>query len=185
VLERLKRGRRTQQQAHQVLQQSNGAQLPPHYAYAVWDDKANQMLKFRHLLNHKNPATCKIWDRAGANEYGRLMQCIGKKRKPEDRIQGMISMKFIRRNRVPRDKIVTYARFVADVHPQKDEPNRMRLTAGGDRLPYDGKKSTETAILETTKILLNSAISTPGARFGCFDIGNMYLNTKLPSSEYM
>ena len=61
----------------------------------------------------------------------------------------------------------------------------MRLTAGGDRLPYDGKKSTETAGLETTKILLNSVVSTPGARFACFDIGNMYLNTKLPSPEYM
>jgi hypothetical protein len=39
--------------------------------------------------------------------------------------------------------------------------------------------------LETTKILLNSVVSTPGARFACFDIGNMYLNTKLPSPENM
>jgi hypothetical protein len=61
----------------------------------------------------------------------------------------------------------------------------MRLTAGGDRLPYDGKKITETAGLETTKILLNSVISTPGARFTCYDIGNMYLNTKLLTPEYM
>jgi hypothetical protein len=114
-----------------------------------------------------------------------LMQGIGKDWKPEDRIKGMNSMRFITKQQVPKGKIVTYARFVADIRPQKDEPNRMRLTAGGDRLPYDGKKSTETAGLETTKILLNSVISTPGARFGCFDISNMYLNTKLPSPEYM
>ena len=74
---------------------------------------------------------------------------------------------------------------MADIRPQKDEPNRMRLTAGGDRLPYDGKKSTRTTGLETTKILFNSVVSTPGARFACYDISNMYLNTTLPSPEYM
>ena len=89
------------------------------------------MLEFRHLLNHKNPTTQKAWDTAGANKYGRLMQGI-ETRKPEDRIKGMNSMKFINKRQVPKDKIVTYARFCADVRPQKDEPNRMRLTAGGD-----------------------------------------------------
>eukprot|EP00978_Attheya_sp_CCMP212_P036456 scaffold165431_cov36-Attheya_sp.AAC.1 len=63
------------------------------------------------------------------------MQGIGKNRKPEERITGMNSMKFIHKQNVPKGKIVTYARFVADICPQKDEPNRMRLTAGGDRLP--------------------------------------------------
>ena len=52
-------------------------------------------------------------------------------------------------------------------------------------MTYNGKKSTETAGLETTKMLLNSVVSTPNAKFACFDIGNMYLNTKLPSPEYM
>eukprot|EP00978_Attheya_sp_CCMP212_P015890 scaffold41124_cov54-Attheya_sp.AAC.2 len=102
------------------------------------------------------------------------MQGIGKNRKPEERITGMNSMKFIHKQNVPKGKIVTYAQFVADIRPQKDEPHRMRLTVGGDRLPYDRKKSTETAGLETTKILIT-----------CFDIGNMYLNTKLPSPEFM
>jgi hypothetical protein len=184
TVNRLKQ-RTEKHQANQILQQHPTVSLPPHYANAVWDDEAGRMLEFRHLLNHKNPATRKIWDRAGANEYGRLMQGIGKNRQPEDRITGMNSMHFIHKENVPKRKVVTYARFVADIRPQKDEPNRMRLTAGGDRLPYGGKKSTETAGLETTKILLNSVVSTPGARFACFDISNMYLNTKLPSPEYM
>ena len=94
-------------------------------------------------------------------------------------------MQFIKKKQVPKGKIITYARFVADIRPQKDEKERMRLTAGGDRLIYDGKKSTETAGLETTKMLLNSVVSTPNAKFACFDIGNMYLNTKLPSPEYI
>jgi hypothetical protein len=181
---RLKRRRETQQ-ANEALQQTIRAPLPPHYAYAVWDDEENRMLKFRHLLNHKNATTCKTWDIAGSNEYGRLMRGIGKNRRPEDHIKGMNSMRIINKKQFPKAQIITYARFVADIRPQNNKPHRMRLTAGGDRLPYDGKKSTETAGLETTKILLNSVISPPGAKFGCFDISNMYLSTKLPSPEYM
>ena len=94
-------------------------------------------------------------------------------------------MHFIKKQQVPKGKRVTYARFVADIRPHKDEKEQMRLTAGGNRLIYNGKKSTETAGLETTKMLLNSVVSTPNAKFACFDIGNMYLNTKLPSPEYM
>jgi hypothetical protein len=159
--------------------------LPPHYINAVYDDETGKMLEYRHLLNHKNPRTKQIWDRAGANEFGRLMQGIGKERKPEERIKGMNSMKFISKHKVPKHKTITYARFVSDIRPQKDEQERVRLTAGGNRLPYEGKTSTETAGLETTKILLNSTISTKDGKFACFDIGNMYLNTTLPSPEYM
>jgi hypothetical protein len=117
---RLKRRRETQP-ANEALQQTTCAPLPPHYVYAVWDDQENQMLEFRHLLNHKNPTPRKTWDIAGANEYGRLMQGIGEKRKPEDHIKGMNSMRFIHKKLVPEAKIVTYARFVADIRPQKDD----------------------------------------------------------------
>ena len=42
----------------------------------------------------------------------------------------------------------------------------MKLTKRGNILEYDGKKSIETPGLETTKILVNSVISNPEARFG-------------------
>ena len=61
----------------------------------------------------------------------------------------------------------------------------MQLTAGGNRLEYNGKKSTKTASLETIKILWNSVLSTKDTRFVVANIGNMYLNKKLPSPEYM
>ena len=70
---------------------------------------------------------------------------------------------------------------MADILPQKIKPRRVGLTAGGNILEYDGKKSTEMSGLETTKILVNSVISTPRARFGCFEINNMYLNTIMRS----
>ena len=92
-------------------------------------------------------------------------------------------MQFIKNKLVPRHKTVTYEIFVTDIRPKKYEPRKMILTAGGNRLEYQGKKSTEKSGLETNKILVNSIISTPEARFGCFDTSNIYLNTKIPSPE--
>ena len=61
----------------------------------------------------------------------------------------------------------------------------MRVTVGGDKLPFDGDASTKTASLTTTKILLNSTISTPGARFMTSDIKDFYYGNPLGKPEYM
>ena len=44
---------------------------------------------------------------------------------------------------------------------------------------------TPTADMITVKILLNSVISTPGARFANADISNFYLMTPLKRPEYI
>eukprot|EP00957_Ditylum_brightwellii_P145575 11084293-Ditylum_brightwellii.AAC.1 len=46
---------------------------------------------------------------------------------------------------------------------QKANPNRTRLTVGGDCVGYPFDVSTPTADLVTAKILMNSVISTEGA----------------------
>ena len=46
-------------------------------------------------------------------------------------------------------------------------------------MEYNGPITTETADITTVKILLNSTISTPGAKFCCFDIKNFYLRTPM------
>jgi hypothetical protein len=48
-----------------------------------------------------------------------------------------------------------------------------------------GDKSTRTAELDTTKVLFNSVVSTPDARFCTMDITNFYLNTPLDHPEYL
>jgi hypothetical protein len=58
---------------------------------------------------------------------------------------------------------------------------RTRLTVGGDQIEYPGDKSTRTSGLTTAKILINSVISTLGAKFLVIDINNFYLNT--PSED--
>jgi hypothetical protein len=59
---------------------------------------------------------------------------------------------------------VTYARIVVDYRPQKADPNRVRITAGGNLINYPGELTTRTAVLTTSKILWNSTLSTPGAK---------------------
>jgi hypothetical protein len=63
--------------------------------------------------------------------------------------------------------------------------NCTRLTVGGDQIEYPGDTYTRTAALTTAKILINSVISTLGAKFLVIDITNFYLNTPLGLFEYM
>jgi hypothetical protein len=81
---------------------------------------------------------------------------------------------------------VTYGLITCLIQPEKiDEPNRTRLVAGGDRVHYPGDTSTPTANLLTIKILINSIISTAGAKFMTMDIKDFYLNTPMARYEYM
>jgi hypothetical protein len=94
-------------------------------------------------------------------------------------------MHFIPISDLPSDRKATYLRIVADYKPHKAEPNRIRFTVGGNRIDYPGKVSTPTADLATVKILLNSVLSTPNARFMTIDIKDFYLNTPMDRYEYM
>ena len=86
---------------------------------------------------------------------------------------------------MPSHKRATYARFVVDVRPEKKDPNRVRITAGGDRLDYFGETSTESASLETAKILLNSVLSTKNAKFMSIDISNFYIQNDLEDYQWI
>ena len=114
----------------------------------------------------------KIWLHSYANELGRLAQGIRD-------IPGTDTIKFISKDQVPKGQKVTYGRIVVTHRPQKPEPNRSRLTAGGDRLDSPVDTATPTSDLTTIKLLWNSAISTPGARYVTMDVKNFYLNTPL------
>ena len=66
---------------------------------------------------------------------------------------------------------------MVDFCPQKEDPNRVRITAGGNLIQYPGELTTQTADLTTAKLLWNSVLSTPGAKFMALDVGNFYLMT--------
>ena len=153
------------------------------YANSVLDEDTGRKLEYRHLIKH--PKFKAVWTKSGANEFGRLFQGIGKNTDGTQRVSGTDTCHWIHKHQIPATKKVTYARICCDVRPEKAEQERTRITAGGDQLEYDGDVSTKTAGLETAKILFNSIISTPGARFMTMDISNMYLNTPLKDFQYM
>ena len=141
------------------------------YANAVIDGETGEIMEYRHLL--KNPKHCERWQRAFGREIRRLATTTE-------------TIKFVLLSEIPRDRLKdqTYARIVADERPEKPEPDRIRVTMGGDRINYPGDCGTPTADLLTVKLLLNSIISTEHAKFMTIDIKDFYLMTPMDRYEY-
>jgi hypothetical protein len=103
-------------------------------------------------------------------------------------VTGTNTIFFIPKDKVPqtRAKDITNGLITCLIRPEKtDEPNQIRLVAGGDRVHYPFDAGTPTTNLLTVKLLINSMISTPGARFFTMDIKNFYLCTPMTRYEYM
>ena len=64
-----------------------------------------------------------------------------------------------------RRKNITYARIACNRRPQKEEVNCTRIVVGGNLINCPFDCGTPTADLITVKLLLNSVISTPHARW--------------------
>ena len=153
-------------------------------AFAITHPDTGKQLEYRHLL--RDPLYTSIWQESAANEFGRLAQGIGRNPDGTQRIKGTNTFFFIPKHKVPKGRIVTYARFVCTYRPDKEEKNRTRLTVGGNLLTdYAGDVSTDTAGLELIKMHWQSVLSTPNARYMTMDISNFYLNTALDRFEYM
>ena len=86
---------------------------------------------------------------------------------------------------IPNDRVVTYANIIVDYRPQKEYPNRVRITVGGNLIIYPGELTTRTADITTSKILWNSVLSTKNAKYMCHDIKNIYLCAPMNRYEYM
>ena len=74
-------------------------------------------------------------------------------------------MRFTREDKILAHKPVIYPRLTAAYRAKKADLYRIRITAGRDKLTYDGKTATYGAGLTTIKTHLNSVVSTPGAKY--------------------
>lgn len=121
------------------------------------------------------------WLQALSNEFGRLAQGNKYNVKITDTID------FIPKSTVPQDRKVTYGSFVCDYRALKDDPYRIRLVVGGDRLDYNEDPASPAAGLLETKLLLNSVISDAhkGARFMSMDLKDHFLASPMNRPEYM
>jgi hypothetical protein len=155
---------------------------PNSAANAVIHETTGTSMNYRLLIEGPDK---KLWLHSMANDLGRLAQGVGKNRPADQRVTGTNTIFFIKNCDVPKGRQVTYCKQEVSIRPTKAETHRVRNCAGGDRLDFPGPTSTQTASLKTIKLLLNSTISTPGARFSAFDIKNFYYGTPMPRYEYM
>jgi hypothetical protein len=84
-----------------------------------------------------------------------------------------------------RRKEVTYTRICANYRPEKTDPNRIHITGDGNLIKYPRDIGKQTADLLTVKLLINSVISIPGAKFMSLDIRNFYLMAPMDRPEYV
>ena len=88
---------------------------------------------------------------------------------------------------IPKDrqKDVTYGRIVVSYRTKKLDPNRSRLTLGGERIVCLYDVSTPASDLPTIKMHWDSVLSSPGAKFFTVNIANFYLGTPMDRPEFM
>ena len=59
---------------------------------------------------------------------------------------------------------------MVDYHLQQEDPNHIILIFGGNLIEYPGDVSTYTADTTSSKIVYNSVVSTPKAKYICIHI---------------
>ncbi|KAL7426973.1 hypothetical protein ACHAXH_000515 [Discostella pseudostelligera] len=141
----------------------------------------------KSITNYKklaaDPVMRDTWARAFGKEFGNL--ALGDNATKTPGTDSIFVLMHDQIRQIPRDHTITYTQIVVDYRPQKTDPNRVRLTAGGNLIEYPGELTTQTADLTTTKMLWNSIISTKDARYLCLEIKNFYLGTPMDRFEYM
>ena len=73
----------------------------------------------------------------------------------------------------------TYARIVLDHQPQKEDTNRIHITASGNLIKCDGELSVRSANITTAKLRWNSIISTKNTRYMYLNLSLFYLTANL------
>jgi hypothetical protein len=140
-------------------------------AYAVLDNETGDLLEYRHLMKH--PKYKDVWTKSFGTEIRRLATTTE-------------TIFFVQRENIPdnRKGDETYARIVCTYRKGKKDKYRTRITMGGNLVNYPGDCGTPTADLLTVKLLLNSIISTPNAKFMTLDLKDFYLMTPMKRYEY-
>ena len=131
-----------------------------------------------------DPATAETWQTAFGKDFGGMTQDDNKTGQKGTNAMFVMSHKAIKQA-LENKKKFTYGNPLVDYRPQKDDPHRIRITAGGNLITYESSPSVRTADLDTAKLHWNSVISTPNARYMCLDIKNFYLTAKLDYYKYM
>jgi len=155
----------------QAASQTSPLQFLCDLAYAVLDDDTGDLIEYRHLIKH--PKYKDTW----SNSFGKEIRWVATTTE---------TIFFISKTDIPQDRKgdETYGRIVCVYREGKKDTYRTRITIGGNLINFPGDCGTPTADLITVKLLFNSIISTPNAKFMYIDIKDFYLCTPMKWYEY-
>ncbi len=147
-----------------------------HYAMPMIHPVTSKSISsYKCLMN--NPGTVETWMTVFGKDFGGMSQGDNKTGLPVTNAIFVMLPSDV--PNIPKDRVITYAKVVVNHHPQKADPNQIQITAGGNLINYPGKLTTRTANITTAKLLWNSVLSMPGAKYMCLDIKNFYLSAPL------
>ena len=133
----------------------------------VLDPDTGNTMDYLQLRWH--PKYKELWEKSYCNELSRICQGIGTGNNgpKKQRVARTETFKVIRYEDIPSDchKEVCHTKEVCEVCPHKEDPDRTRITFGGNHIIYPGDVETPTASLELIKLILNSVLSRPGSKF--------------------
>jgi len=121
-------------------------------ALSVLDPTTGEFLEHRQLRH--DPRYKTTWDTSYINELGRLCQGIGSGTTPNSKQVACTNTFFIiDYHDIPlhKRKEICHTMVVCDVRPDKDDPDRTRITIGGNHICFPGDVGTNTASLELFK----------------------------------
>jgi hypothetical protein len=137
----------------------------------VLDDKTGNLLEYWHLLKH--PKYKDVWSQSFGKEIRHLAMATE-------------TIAFLTKQQILQSqcKDIMYGRIVYAYHSEKKDPYRTCITMGRNLINYPDDCGTPTADLLTVKLMFNSIISTPNAKFMTIDIKDFYLMTPTDRFEY-
>jgi len=145
-----------------------------HYAMPMVHPVTGEtILSYKKLM--KDPVTVEMWQTAFGKDFGGMRQGDDK--------TGVMTPQDVAN--MPADRFATYANIVVDFQPQKEDPHRIRITAGQNLINHPRELTTRTADITTTKLHWNSVLSTQKAKYMCLDLKSFYLSAPLKRYEYM
>eukprot|EP00804_Cyclotella_cryptica_P006024 CCRYP_000276-RA/>CCRYP_000276-RA protein AED:0.08 eAED:0.08 QI:0/0/0/0.66/1/1/3/0/1069 len=135
-----------------------------------------------HYRCFQHPKYKDLWSSSYAKELGRLCQGFTGTNPIRKPVDGTNTFHVINFSDIPPDRLeeVCYSNVVCKVRPEKDDPDRTRITIAGNHICYPGDVGTKTAPFELVKLMINSVLSRPGAKVCTFDISNFYLHLQTP-----
>ena len=147
-----------------------------HYAMPMVHPVTDETItSYKKLM--KDPVTQETWMAAFGNDFGGMAQGDNKTGQVGTNAMFVMDPKDI--PNIPADRLVTYANVVVDYRPQKEDPNRIRITAGGNLINYPVEVTTQTADITTSKLHWNSVLSTQKAKCMCLDLKTFTFRRRL------